>query len=113
MRRAASEFAQAVADTQGLEAGRAALGNFRDALIDQAVKAGFSRDSVIGLIDRSSRCPKDTPTAVTLHDQATPGINAVNNLLDRSTARRPHDGPDNTVVTQYLNKVLGNAKPVQ
>jgi TP901 family phage tail tape measure protein len=101
----ASDFSQAVADTKGLEAGRAALGGFRDALVEQAVKAGFSRDSVIGLIDTILQVPKDTPTAVTLHDQATPGIEAVNAWLDRVNGKTATTTVTNNVITVF--KQLG------
>lgn len=101
----ASEFSQRVADTQGLEAGRSALNGFRDALIDQAVKAGFSRDSVIALIDQILQVPKDTPTAVTLHDQATPGIEAVNAWLDRVNGKTATTTVTNNVITVF--KQLG------
>jgi hypothetical protein len=102
----ASDFSQAVADTQGLEAGRAALGNFRDALIDQAVKAGFSRQSVETLIDQILQVPKDTPTAINLHDNATPGINAINGLLDRTNGRVATTTVQNNIITVF--KQLGN-----
>jgi len=54
--------------------------------------------------------PADTPAAVTLHDNATPGINAVSSLLDHLDGKTAHTTVTNTVITQYLNKVL-NAKP--
>lgn len=107
----ANEFSQAVADTSGLEAGRAKLADLRQSLLDSAEAAGFDRDKVAALIDVIFQVPADTPAAVTLHDQATPGINAVNSLLDHLDGKTAHTTVTNTVVTEYLTKVLGGAKP--
>lgn len=106
----ANEFSQTIADTQGLDKGRAALDSFRNALIDQAVKAGFSRESVEGLITSLFRVPEDTPTAVTLHDQATPGIGAVNSALDTINGKTSTVYVK-TVTTEIVNKIL-NAQPI-
>jgi TP901 family phage tail tape measure protein len=103
----ASEFSQAIADTQGIDAGRAAVGNFRDALMDQAAHAGFDKDVVRGLIDTILQVPKDTPTAVTLHDNATPGIEAVNGLMDRLNGKVSNVYVK-TWMTEYTNKITNS-----
>lgn len=102
----ANEFSQAVADTQGIEAGRAALGNMRTALLDSAEAAGFDRTKVEELINTIFRVPADTPTAVTLHDQATPGINQVNSALDAINGKTASTTVYNNVITVF--KQLGN-----
>jgi hypothetical protein len=101
----ASDYAQAVADTSGLDAGRAALGTYRDALIKAATDAGFSEDAVRDLINQILKTPADTPTAITLHDQATPGISAVNAWLDRINGKTASTTVTNNVITVF--KQLG------
>jgi hypothetical protein len=99
----AQAFGEAVGDTQGIEAGRAALGQLRQQIIDQAKDAGFDADQVGALIDQIFRVPADTQTAVNLHDNATAGIQGVNAWLDRIDGKSANV----SVFTTYFQQTLG------
>lgn len=105
----ARDWAAAVGDVSGPEAGRAKLVELRDALINNATATGFNRDEVTALIDELFRVPSDVESAAALVDNATPGINAVNAALDQINGRVATTYV-NTVVTQTVNRIL-NATP--
>jgi TP901 family phage tail tape measure protein len=107
--RKAADFAATVADTEGIEAGRVKIGELRQALLDQAESAGFDIGVVGGLIDTILRVPEDTPTAINLADNATPGIDAVNAALDYTDGRAATVYVK-TVTTEVVNRIL-NAVP--
>ncbi|SCX37970.1 phage tail tape measure protein, TP901 family, core region [Klenkia marina] len=102
----ARDWAAAVGDVSGPEAGRAKLAELRDALINNAVATGFNRDEVTNLINELFRVPSDVQSAAALVDNATPGINAVNAALDQINGRTATTYV-NTVVTQTINRILG------
>jgi hypothetical protein len=103
----ARDFAAAVGDTSGPEAGRAKLEELRGALVNQAVQTGFSRDAVSGLIDTILQVPADTTTAAHLNDLATPGLTAVNSFLDRTNGRVA-TVTVNSVTNEIVNRILNN-----
>jgi hypothetical protein len=107
----ASEFAQAVGDTQGVDAGRAALEQMKQSLIDHAAQAGFDRQAVGNLIDSLFQVPKDTPTALTLHDGASAGIAQVNGALDRINGKTASTYIVNTVVNKTVEQLI-HATPI-
>lgn len=105
----ARDWAAAVGDTSGPEAGRAKLAELRQALIDNAVSTGFNRDEVSRLIDELFRVPESVETAANLQDNATPGLAVVNQALDYTDGRSATVYVK-TVTTEVVNRIL-NAVP--
>jgi hypothetical protein len=106
----ASTFAQTIADTQGIDAGRAAVERLRGELLDQAEAAGFDRAAVEKLINQIFKVPADTDTAINLHDKATPGIKSINEFLDRTDGRVATTTVVNTTVNRIVSQLV-HARP--
>jgi len=105
----ARDWAAAVGDVSGPEAGRAKLAELREALINNATATGFNRDEVTTLIDELFRVPADVQSAANLVDNATPGLAAVNSALDAINDKQSTVYV-NTVTTETVNRIL-NAVP--
>ncbi|MCU1617200.1 MAG: Phage tail tape measure protein family, core region [Frankiales bacterium] len=84
----ARDLAAAIGDQKGYNAGVKASNSFRSALIEQAVKAGYSRDKVVALMDSIFHLDNTNSTSdLKAIDKVSPAVANANRQLDTINGR--------------------------